>query len=367
MIIGVPAEIKEMEFRVGMTPAGVTELTSGGHTVLVQQNAGAGSRISNGAFRAAGAEIVAEAGTIFSRAEMIVKVKEPLEAEYSLLQEGQIVFTYLHLAANPALLAALLERKVAAIAYETVQHDDGYLPLLAPMSEVAGRMAAQVAAHYLQKPAGGRGVLLAGVPGVGKGRVMILGTGTVAANAALIAAGLGARVSILGRTRPKLIRLEKEFDGRVRTLFLNRHNIEMELAQSEAVIGAVLVPGGRTPHLITRDMLQLLPEGAVIVDVSIDQGGCVETARPTTHNNPVYVEEGIVHYCVANMPGAVPVTSTHALTGVTLPYVKKIADAGLDAAMEKDPILARGLNIREGRITHARLAEEWQEISNTQP
>jgi len=364
MIIGVPKEIKEKEFRVALTPAGVRALVQAGHTVLVEQGAGEGSGIADAEYTAAGATVLATAGEVWGGAEMVVKVKEPLPPEYPLLRPGLILFTYLHLAPLPELTQALLDAQVTGVAYETVQLDNGFLPLLAPMSQVAGRMAIQVGAHFLEKEAGGRGVLLAGVPGVAPGHVTILGSGTVAVNAAQMAMGLGAQVTMLGRNLRRLAELDDLFQGRLITLASSRHTIEEELTKADLVVGAVLVPGGRAPRLINREMLSLMQKGSVIVDVAIDQGGCAETSRPTYHSDPVYTVDGIVHYCVANMPGAVPRTSTFALTNATLPYCLALANKGFSRAAQEDPALCRGITVHQGAITNRLVAEsqgrDWQ-------
>ena len=364
MIIGVPKEIKEREFRVAITPAGVMALGQAGHTVLVEQAAGMGSGIADAEYTAAGAMIVATAAEVWAKAEMVVKVKEPLPPEYPLLRPGQILFTYLHLAPLPELTQVLLDAQVTGVAYETVQLDNGFLPLLAPMSQVAGRMAIQAGAHFLEKEAGGRGVLLAGVPGVAPGHVTILGSGTVGVNAAQMAMGLGAQVTMLGRNLDRLAELDDLFRGRLVTLASSQQAIEEELAKADLVVGAVLVVGGRAPRLITREMLSLMHKGSVIVDVAIDQGGCAETSRPTFHSAPVYEVDGILHYCVANMPGAVPRTSTFALTNATLPYCLALANKGFSRAAQEDPALCRGITVHQGAITNRLVAEsqerDWQ-------
>jgi alanine dehydrogenase len=356
MIIGVPKEIKDKEFRIAMVPAGVRELTESGHSVLVETKAGLGSGISDQEYEAAGARLVQDAATLFGEAELVMKVKEPLEQEYDYMREGLILFTYLHLAPLPELTRVLLDKKVNAIAYETVGLDNKFLPLLAPMSEVAGRMSIQVGAHYLEKEAGGRGVLLGGVTGVEPGHVVILGSGTVGTNAARMAVGLGATVTVMGRNSARLAALEKDFSGKISTRLSSRENITAEVKRADLVIGAVLVPGAAAPKLITRDMLPLMQKGAVLVDVSIDQGGCIETARPTTHSDPVYTVEGIIHYCVANMPGAVPRTSTFALTKVTLPYAHALADKKIHKAIQEDPALKKGVNTYMGYLTNREVA-----------
>ena len=357
MIIGVPKEIKEKEFRVGMVPAGVKSLTGSGHTVLVEVGAGVGSGVHDREYRDAGAEIVATAAEVYGRAELVVKVKEPLAPEYALLRAGQILFTYLHLAPLPELTQVLLDRKVIGIAYETVRPDDGSLPLLAPMSQVAGRMAIQAGAHFLEKEAGGRGVLLGGVPGVERAHVTIIGAGTVGGNAAKMALGLGAEVTVLGLRIDQLTALETIYGGRLTTLISNQHNLEEELRRADLVVGAVLVVGQSAPKLISREMLGLMKKGSVIVDVAIDQGGCAETSRPTTHSDPVYEVDGVLHYCVANMPGAVPRTSTFALTNVTQPLVQALADKGFRQAVTENVALRRGVNVYLGRLICPDVAE----------
>ena len=364
MIIGVPKEIKEKEFRVAITPAGVVALVLAGHTVLIEQGAGEGSGITDQQYREAGAGLASSAGEVWGKAEMVVKVKEPLPPEYPLLRPGLILFTYLHLAPLPELTQVLLDAQVTGVAYETVQLDNGFLPLLAPMSQVAGRMAIQAGAHFLEKEAGGRGVLLAGVPGVAPGHVTILGSGTVGVNAAQMAMGLGAQVTMLGRNLDRLAELDDLFRGRLVTLASSQQAIEEELAKADLVVGAVLVVGGRAPRLITREMLSLMHKGSVIVDVAIDQGGCAETSRPTFHSAPVYEVDGILHYCVANMPGAVPRTSTFALTNATLPYCLALANKGFSRAAQEDPALCRGITVHQGAITNRLVAEsqerDWQ-------
>ncbi len=356
MKIGVPKEIKTLENRVSMTPGGVESLVKRGHQVLVQRSAGVGSGISDSEYEAAGAKMVSvdEAWA----ADMVVKVKEPIEPEYKYLREDLLLFTYLHLAAAEKLTRAMLESGVTGIAYETVQTADGALPLLVPMSEVAGRMATQEGAKYLEKPFGGRGVLLGGVPGVAPADVVIIGGGTVGINAAKIAVGMGAKVSILDIDHPRLQYLDDVFAGRITTLTSNEANIKKAVRFADVVIGAVLIPGARAPHLLTREMLPTMKEGSVIVDVAVDQGGCVETIKPTTHDEPTYVVDGVVHYGVANMPGAVPRTSTFALTNQTLPYAIELADKGLEA-LKEDEALMKGLNTHRGRLTYAAVAEAF--------
>jgi alanine dehydrogenase len=357
MIIGVPKEIKDKEFRVGIVPAGVQKLIASGHAILIESGAGLGSGIADQEYEAAGAKLVQDAASLYSGAELIIKVKEPLEEEYVYMREGLILFTYLHLAPLPQLTEVLLDKKVTAIAYETVRRENKFLPLLAPMSEVAGRMSIQVGAHYLEKEAGGRGILLGGVSGVKPGHVVILGSGTVGTNAALMAVGLGASVTVMGRNSARLAALEKTFAGKIRTRLSSRENIETEISRADLAIGAVLIPGAAAPKLITRDMLPLMKKGAVLVDVSIDQGGCIETSRPTTHSDPVYEVAGILHYCVANMPGAVPRTSTFALTNATLPYAHAITDKGFQKAILDDASLRRGVNTYNGFLTNWEVAQ----------
>lgn len=359
MIIGVPKEIKNNEYRVGMVPAGIKQLTRSGHTLLVENHAGEGSGITNEEYSAAGAEIVDTAAAVYGRADMIVKVKEPLAAEYPLIREGQILFTYFHFASSLELTEAMLERKAISVAYETIETPDGKLPLLTPMSEVAGRMSIQEGAKYLEKPQKGRGILLSGVPGVEPAEILIIGGGIVGANAARIAAGLGARVTIADISLDRLRYLADIMPPNVVTLMSNEYNIRACLRRSDLVVGAVLVVGARAPRLITRDMLKEMKPGAVIVDVAIDQGGCVETAHPTTHDDPIYIVDGIVHYCVANMPGAVGRTSTYALTNVTLPYAQIIADHGFPAFAQNDRSLALGVNTVNGQITYKPVAEAF--------
>ena len=356
MIIGIPKEIKDKEFRVAIIPAGVRKLVKTGNTVIIESGAGLGSSIPDEEFVNAGGKLVKNAATVYSEADMIMKVKEPLPQEYDYMREGLILFTYLHLAPLPELTQVLMDKKVSAIAYETVRQDNDYLPLLVPMSEVAGRMSIQVGAHFLEKETGGRGILLGGVAGVEPGHVTILGSGTVGTNAAQMAVGLGARVTVMGRNSTRLAELESLFQGKIITRQTNKQNIEDEISQADLLIGAVLVPGATAPKLITREMLSLMQKGSVIVDVSIDQGGCVETARPTSHSDPVYEVEGIIHYCVANMPGAVPRTSTFALTNATLPYALAIASKGLFKAVKEDPALKKGMNTFGGMLTNKEVA-----------
>ncbi|MBW1721392.1 MAG: alanine dehydrogenase [Deltaproteobacteria bacterium] len=357
MIVGVPKEIKKAENRVGMVPSGVRALTEAGHRVLVQKTAGTGSGFSDDEFIKAGAELKETIEEVYAESEMIVKVKEPLEQEWDLLKENQILFTYLHLAPAKELTLALLKSKCIGIAYETVQLPDGSLPLLTPMSEVAGRVAVQVGAYFLQKEHGGRGVLLGGVPGVAPGNVVIVGGGTVGLNAAKMALGMGARVSILDISLERLRYLDDVFQCRVTTLMSNRQNIEEQIKVADLVIGAVLIPGAKAPHLITREMLSTMKPGAVIVDVAVDQGGCVETIRPTYHDDPVYEVDGICHYGVANMPGAVARTSTFALTNATLPYVLKLANQGFPEAVRLDEPLRKGINVCGGKLHYKAVAD----------
>lgn len=356
MHIGVPTEIKLHEQRVGLTPASVGELCARGHRVLVQRGAGAGLGLADDRYARAGATLVDDAEAVFGAAELIVKVKEPQPQELALLREGQVLFTYLHLAADPALARALCERGVVAIAYETVTGAGGRLPLLAPMSEVAGRMAIQVGAHWLEQPQGGRGVLLGGVPGVAPAEVLILGAGSVGTAALQAAIGLGARTTVLDRDIERLRALDLAFGNRIATRYADRASIEEGVAAADLLVGAVLVPGAAAPRLVTRTMVAGMKAGAVIVDVAIDQGGCVETSRPTTHAEPTYVVDGVLHYAVTNMPGAVPRTAAAALNHATLPFVLALADRGWRRALADDPHLAAGLNVADGRIVHAALA-----------
>ena len=351
MIIGLPKEIKDNESRVGLTPAGVKTLADFGHTVLVEAGAGEGSGISNEEYLAASGQIVPTADEVWQRAEMIVKVKEPVGPEHQRMRPGQILFTYLHLAPDPGLTQVLLEREVIGVAYETITSDAGHLPLLTPMSEVAGRMAVQVGAHYLTKPEGGRGVLMGGVPGVLPAKVAIVGGGVVGINSIKMAVGLGAHVVVLDRNLERLRYLDDIFGAKIRTLISNPYTVKEAIANADLVIGAVLVPGASAPRLVTRDMLQTMHKGAVIVDVAVDQGGCIETTRPTTHSNPTFYVEEVLHYCVANMPGAVPRTSTFALTNATLPFAIKLANRGFREAVAQDPHLRNGINTYRGKIT----------------
>jgi alanine dehydrogenase len=356
MRIGVAKEIKTDEYRVALTPAGARELVQGGHDVVVETGAGTGSAFSDSAYQAVGARVAA-VEEVWADSELLLKVKEPIAPEYRRLREGLILFTYLHIAADEALTRALVDSGVAAVAYETVETDSRALPLLAPMSEVAGRLAAQAGAYFLEKPLGGRGLLLGGVAGVAPGRVVIIGGGIVGYNAAVVAIGLGAEVTILERSIDRMRHLEEVLSGRVTLLMSSSLQIEESVAGADVVIGAVLIPGALAPKLVTREMIGGMKQGAVLCDVAIDQGGCAETSRPTTHTEPVYEVDGVTHYCVANMPGAVPITSTKALTNATLPYVEAIATYGLADAVSRDPALARGVNVLDGRITYEAVAE----------
>lgn len=358
MIIGTPKEIKNNENRVGLTPAGVEALTRAGHQVVVEAGAGLGSGFTDAEYETAGATILPSAEQVFSQADMIVKVKEPQPQEYDLFKEGQVLFTYLHLAPEPELTRALMQKKVVSIAYETVQLDDGSLPLLTPMSEVAGRMAVQIGAQLLEKPHGGKGILLGGVPGVAPAKVTIIGGGVVGTNAAKIAVGMGARVTLLDVSAARLRYLNDIFGPRLETIMSNRYNIEKAVREADLLIGAVLIPGAKAPRIVTEDMVAQMQPGSVIVDVAIDQGGCIETIdRVTTHADPTYTKHGVVHYSVANMPGAVPRTSTLALTNVTLPYTLALADKGYLTAIKDDPALAKGVNVIDGKVTYAAVAE----------
>jgi alanine dehydrogenase len=356
MKVGVVKEIKQDEYRVALTPAGARELVQGGHDVLVEFGAGEGSSFSDDVYRAVGATL-GSAEDVWSDAELLLKVKEPLPPEYPLLREGLVLFTYLHLAANDELTRALAESGAACVAYETVETDNHALPLLAPMSEIAGRLAAQAGAYFLEKPLGGRGLLLGGVPGVTPGRVLVIGGGIVGYNSAVIALGLGANVTILERSIDRMRHLDEILSGRVSLVMSSTLQIEESIVQADVVIGAVLIPGAVAPRLITREMIGAMKDGAVLCDVAIDQGGCAETSRPTTHSEPVYVVDGVTHYCVTNMPGAVPVTSTFALTNATLPYVLALADHGVKEAIAKDPGLRPGVNVVDGKVTHPAVAE----------
>lgn len=358
MIIGVPKEIKNNENRVAMTPAGVAELKHNGHTVYVQHTAGEGSGFSDDEYIAAGAQILPTIEAVYDIAEMIVKVKEPIEPEYKLIKKDQVVFTYFHFASDRKLTEAMIASRGVCIAYETVRLADHSLPLLVPMSEVAGRMSIQEGARFLEKPQGGKGILLGGVPGVPPAKVLVLGAGVVGRNAATMAVGLGADVTTADISLPTL-RHVAETMPRVKTLYSSRHNIESQLPDVDLVVGSVLIPGAKAPKLITRDMLKLMRPGSVIVDVAIDQGGCFETSRPTTHSEPIYVVDGVVHYAVANIPGAVPRTSTLALTNATLPYAVRLANKGWRQACREDAALAQGVNMVDGKVTFPAVAEAW--------
>ncbi len=359
MIIGIPKEIKNNENRVGATPAGVKELVGQGHEVYVQHTAGEGSGFQDSEYEAAGAHILPTIEDVYGIAEMIVKVKEPIEPEYKLVKKGQVLFTYFHFASDLPLTEAMIKSGAVCIAYETVRDRQGTLPLLIPMSEVAGRMSVQEGARFLEKPQGGRGVLLGGVPGVKPAKVLVLGAGVVGRNAALMAAGLGADVTICDISLPVLRHCAEVMPKNVKTLYSSRHNIETELPDTDLVIGSVLIPGAKAPHLVTADMVKLLKKGSVMVDVAIDQGGCFETSHPTTHSEPVYEVDGVVQYAVANIPGAVPFTSTLALTNATLPYAVKLANLGWQEACRRDKGLAEGVNIVDGKVTFKAVAEAF--------
>jgi alanine dehydrogenase len=355
--IGVAKEIKTDEYRVALTPAGARELVQHGHDVIVEHGAGDASAFPDSSYEAAGARIAPSADEVWGEADLLLKVKEPIESEYGRLRDGLILFTYLHIAADEALTRALVDSGIAAVAYETVETDAGGLPLLAPMSEIAGRLAAQAGAYFLEKPLGGRGLLLGGVPGVAPGQIVIVGGGIVGYNAAVIALGLGANVTILERSLDRMRHLEEILSGRLSLLMSSTLQIEESVREADVVIGAVLIPGARAPKLVTREMVAAMKRGAVLVDVAIDQGGCAETSHPTTHSDPVFSVDGVTHYCVANMPGAVPITSTKALTNATLPYVEAIADFGLRDAVSRDPALARGVNVFDGKVTYEAVAD----------
>lgn len=365
MIIGVPREIKEQENRVAITPSAVAALFAKGHRVIIERGAGLGSGLMDNEFEQAGAEI-AGGGDIWNDAEMVVKVKEPLEPEYKYLREGLLLFTYLHLAPLRQLTDELLNSRTRALAYETVQDKSGLLPILAPMSEVAGRMAVQAGAHFLEKESGGKGVLLGGATGAEPGLVVVLGSGTVGRNAAKVASGMGAKVVVFGRNRDKLAKLSKEHGGNIETKVFSPENIARELRHADLVIGAVLAPGGRAPILVPRELLKTMQTGSVIVDVAIDQGGCFETSRPTTHQRPVYEVDGILHYCVANMPGAVPRTSTWALVEATMPYITEIAEKGIELAVQDNQAIRSGVNVWDGELCNKAVAmaqdREWTEL-----
>jgi alanine dehydrogenase len=357
VLVGIPREVKDNEYRVAATPEGVRELVDAGHTVVLQEGAGLGSSLTEDRYKRAGAQFASSAADVWREADMILKVKEPIASEFDLMREGQILFTYLHLAANRDLTEQLMRRKVAAVAYETVQLADGRLPLLAPMSEIAGRMAPHVAARFLEKEAGGRGVLMGGVSGVRPARVLVLGCGMAGANAAWIAAGMEAEVIVVDKNLDKLRFIDQIHKGRIVTLMSDRLTLEQRVREADAVIGSVLVPGALAPKIVTEEMVASMRPGSVIVDIAIDQGGCVATSRMTTHSDPTYVVHDVVHYCVGNMPGAVPNTSTYALTNVTLPYAMQIAEHGLEDAVRGDPALAAGVNVYAGVVTNDGVAE----------
>ncbi len=359
MIIGVPREIKPSENRVALTPSGVEQLKMHGHIVYVESDAGVGSGYTNDMYVDAGAEMLPTAADVYGKAEMIIKVKEPIAPEYPLMREGQILFTYFHFAASRELTEAVVKSRAVAIAYETVENPDGSLPLLIPMSEVAGRMATQEGAKFLERPMGGRGVLLGGVPGTPRANVMVLGGGVVGTNATKMAAGLGANVTIYDTNLQRLRYLDDVMPANVSTEMSTRYNIRENIREADLVIGGVLIPGAKAPWLVTRDMLSEMKEGAVIVDVSVDQGGCVETSKPTTHDDPIFVVDGVVHYGVANMPGAVPYTSTIALTNATLPYAIQIANKGYKQALQDNAALLKGLNVVNGKVTYKGVAEAF--------
>jgi alanine dehydrogenase len=356
MIIGIPKEIKEDEYRVGIVPSGVRTLTEHGHSVVIEKAAGEGCRITDGEYTEAGATIVDSPVEVYDRSDMIMKVKEPQPSEFRLFHEGQILYAYLHLAPAPQLADALLSARIIAVAYETIQNWDGFLPLLVPMSEVAGKMSVQVGAHFLEKTQGGRGVLLGGVPGVRRGCVTILGAGTVGMAAAKIAVGMGANVYILDVDQRRLVYMDEIFGNRVTGLISNPDNVMYSVLNSHLVIGAVLIPGACAPRVVTKDMIRQMKAGAVIVDVAIDQGGCIETSRPTTHKRPTFLVDDVIHYCVPNMPGVVARTSTFALTNVTLPFALAIAEKGIDEAAHADLRLAKGVNLYMGMVTHEQVA-----------
>ncbi len=366
MKIGIPSEVKVDEYRVAITPSGVRELVGHGHSVVIEKGAGEGSAISDAQYTEQGAKMLNDADAVFADSEMIMKVKEPQPAEVALLRPGQILFTYLHLAPDPKLTAGLVESGATCVAYETVEDSAGRLPLLAPMSEIAGKIATQAGAFMLEKPLGGRGMLLGGVPGVAAGKVMVIGGGVVGQNAADVAVGMGAEVYVYDRDIDRLRELEPLMKGLISTCFASTLEIEQRLPDMDLVVGAVLVKGGKAPHVITRQQLSLMKPGSVLVDVAIDQGGCFETSRATTHSDPTYVIDGVTHYCVANMPGAVPITSTWALTNATMPFALKIADLGVYGALSADPGFMKGLNVAAGRVTYEPVAED-QGLSHISP
>ncbi len=357
MKIGLPKEIKDNEYRVGLTPAGVRALTDAGHQVFIERGAGEGSGFSDEQYIRAGGKILDRADDVWAEGEMIVKVKEPIEPEYARMREGQVLFTYLHLAPEIELTKQLMQRKVTGIAYETIMDKQGNLPLLKPMSEVAGRMAVQVGATYLEKMNGGRGILLGGVPGVPPANVVIIGGGVVGTEAAKVAVGMGAKVTVIDKNLERLRQLDDMFLSRVQTLASSRYQIHEAISNADLIIGAVLIVGAAAPKLVTREMLKDVPKGAVVVDVAVDQGGCFETTRPTTHSNPTFYEEGVLHYCVANMPGAVPRTSTFALTNATLPYALDLANKGFEKAIAEDESLRQGVNTYAGKCTYKAVAD----------
>jgi alanine dehydrogenase len=359
MIIGVPKEIKNNENRVGLTPAGVAELRKHGHSLFVQTSAGEGSGFADSEYEAAGATMLSTIADVYKQSEMIIKVKEPIAEEYSLIKENQLLFTYFHFASGEELTHAMVERKAICLAYETVELPSRALPLLIPMSEVAGRMAPQEGAKYLEKPLKGRGILLGGVPGVKPAHVLVLGAGIVGTQAAKVAAGLGAQVTVMDINLNRLRELDDFMPKNVVTQYSNEYNIREAIKTTDLVVGAVLIPGAKAPHLITRDMLKTMRPGTVLVDVAVDQGGCIETCRPTTHENPTFIIDDVVHYCVANMPGAVPYTSTLALTNATLPYAVKLANLGWQEACRRDPALRLGLNVVHGDVVYQGVAEAW--------
>lgn len=360
MIIGVPKEIKNNENRVALTPAGVAELVKFNHSVYIQTGAGSGSGFEDKGYQDAGAKILQSIDEVYAIAEMIVKVKEPIEQEYNLIKENQLLFTYFHFASSEPLTYAMLDRKAVCLAYETVERPDRSLPLLIPMSEVAGRMSIHEGAKYLEKPLKGRGILLGGVPGVKPAKVLVLGGGIVGTQAAKMAAGLGANVTIMDVSLPRLRYLSDVMPSNVTTLVSNTYNIKEEIQSADLIIGAVLIPGAKAPHLITRDMLKLMRPGTVVVDVAVDQGGCIETCKPTTHENPTYIIDDVVHYCVANMPGAVPYTSTLALTNATLPYVLQLAEKDWKKACNDNADLKSGLNVVQGKVVYRGVADAWK-------
>ncbi len=366
MKVGIPSEVKVDEYRVAITPSGVRELVGHGHSVVIEKGAGEGSAISDAQYTEQGAKMLNDTDAVFADSEMIIKVKEPQPAEVALLRPRQILFTYLHLAPDPKLTAGLVESGATCIAYETVEDSAGRLPLLAPMSEIAGKIATQAGAFMLEKPLGGRGMLLGGVPGVAAGKVMVIGGGVVGQNAADVAVGMGAEVYVYDRDIDRLRELEPLMKGLISTCFASTLEIEQRLPDMDLVVGAVLVKGGKAPHVITRQQLSLMKPGSVLVDVAIDQGGCFETSKATTHSDPTYVIDGVTHYCVANMPGAVPITSTWALTNATMPFALKIADLGVYGALSADPGFMKGLNVAAGRVTYEPVAED-QGLSHISP